>query len=159
MEQRFSRFGLSPPALAVRFARVLRCFVTALGVGVAGSGVAFANGDRVSLQLNKLEDVDANCRAYLVATNTSAQRLASLNLDLVLFNRDGVIDQRLAVEMAPLRAGKTVVKAFVLANVECGAIGRILLNDVLSCETDDGALADCLDRLDVSSLSTAEFIQ
>ena len=50
--------------------------------------------------------VDAGCRVYLVVGNDGAKALESLKLDLVLFNSDGVIDRRLALEAGPLRTGQ-----------------------------------------------------
>jgi len=99
----------------------------------------------VEIELNKLEAREGGCQAYLVARNPGGLAHESLRLDIVLFDRDGVIARRLAVEAGPLPAQKTMVKAFVAEGVACGAIGSALLNDVLSC----GGDAPCLDLVRV----------
>jgi hypothetical protein len=57
------------------------------------------------------------------------------------------VHRRLAVELGPIRAAKTVVKTFALDSV-CGEIGSILVNDV-TCAP--GAPDACLDGLHFSS--------
>lgn len=108
----------------------------------------------VSVELNKLEPSNGACRAYMVTENGRDSALQSLKLDLVMFNADGVIAKRLAVELGPLPAGKTRVKAFDIDGVGCGDVSRILLNDVLSC----GGVSDCLSLVTVASRSDVAFV-
>jgi hypothetical protein len=107
----------------------------------------------VEIELNKLETRERGCEAWLVARNSGPQAHESLRLDVVLFDRDGVIVRRLAVEIGPLPAEKTVVKAFVAEGVACGAIGALLLNDVLSC----GGEGACLDAVRVGARPPLSF--
>src|SRR3546814_16715533 len=80
----------------------------------------------IALELNKLETVKNACRAYLVVQNRTDAALASLKLDLVMFGGDGVIAKRLAVEAAPLPAGKTRVRLFDMEGLRAEArrVGR-----------------------------------
>ena len=59
--------------------------------------------------------------------------------------------RRLAVDLAPLRATKTTVKVFDISETACGAIGSILVNDVIHCRDASGDIAGCVDRLSTSS--------
>ena len=59
--------------------------------------------------------------------------------------------RRLAVEAAPLRPAKTTVKVFDIAETTCGAIGSILVNDIIHCRNPSGDVAGCIDRLSTSS--------
>ncbi|MFD1333369.1 hypothetical protein ACFQ4O_15325 [Methylopila musalis] len=102
----------------------------------------------VTLELNRFEPRDNACRISLVAKNGGAKALESLKLDLVFFDKDGVISRRLAVEAGPLRADKTTVKLFEATDVTCASVSRVLLNDVTACGADG---ADCLDLVAVSS--------
>lgn len=113
-----------------------------------------ASAESVRVELNKLEPNNGACRAYMVTENGRDSALQSLKLDLVMFNADGVIAKRLAVELGPLPAGKTRVKAFDIDGVGCGGVSRILLNDVLSC----GGAADCLSLVTVASRSDVAFV-
>ncbi len=123
------------------------------------------------LELNKLEALSqagsagaGGCRAYLVAQNPDPEPLEQLRLDLVLFGMDGVIARRIALELGPLAAGKTVVRLFDLQGLPCEGIGRMLVNDVVACRTGGPAPADqdrtgCLDRLTVSSRAAAPLVK
>ena len=57
----------------------------------------------------------------------------------------------LEVDAAPLRPAKTSVKVFDIAETACGAIGSILVNDVIRCRDTGGDIAGCVDRLSTSS--------
>ncbi len=121
-------------------------------------------GPPISLELNKLAPLDGatGCRAYFVIANPGGEAVPELQLDLVLFGTDGIIARRVAVEVGPLPADKTVVRLFDLAGTKCDAIGHVLLNDVLSCQVGNAAPAAgggagddqrqaCLERIAVSS--------
>jgi len=119
-----------------------------------------SDGERgITVELNKLEPVKSACRAWLVVRNQTEAALASLRLDLVMFGADGVIARRLAVETAPLAAGKTAVRLFDVEGTACDGIARILLNDVLSCRDEAGDRDGCLADMAISSRAQAEFVR
>lgn len=113
----------------------------------------------IKIELNKLEPADSACRAYLLFQNNTAADIESLKLDLVMFNSDGIIDKRLAVEGGPLPAGKTSVKLFDIQGITCKSVHRVLLNGVLSCTSNQGEMKDCLKMIQTSSLSSADFFK
>lgn len=110
----------------------------------------------VSIELNKLESHDKGCRAYMVVNNASDTTYQSYKLDLVLFQADGVIGRRFALDLSPLRPQKKTVKLFELDAMACDKIGSFLINDVMECKTDAGAATDCLKGLATSSLTTVQ---
>lgn len=115
---------------------------------------------KLGIELNKLEQTDAACRSYMVLSNSTETSLEKLSLDLVVFDTDGVIDRRLAVELGPLDAGRTQVKVFDMAGLECGRVARILLNDVLSCSPDRiNDTATCDEALLLSARGDVAFIR
>ena len=105
----------------------------------------------IGVELNRLEDQGGNCRAYLVITNPGSDEFSGFTLDLVVFDRGGTIMRRLAVNVSPLRAAKTSVKVFDIAETACSAIGSILVNDVIHCRDNTGDVAGCVDRLTTST--------
>lgn len=150
------------------------------GVGYAPPAWADAAAP-IPLELNKLEPVPTpaaapgggaaatpgatggGCRAYIVISNPDAEPIEQLRLDLILFGTDGVILRRLALDLAPLAAHKTAVRPFDVQGQPCDGIGRMLVNDVLACQTGQPGTATpdqqrqaCLDRLQVSSRAKAE---
>jgi hypothetical protein len=120
----------------------------------------------ITLDLNKLEPLPGSspgCRAYIVVANPDPKPIPKLTIDVILFNNDGVIARRLALDLAPLAARKTAVRLFDLQGLPCDDIAQVLINDVLTCETgdDSGKPAEvqrqaCLDRLTPSSRAKAK---
>ncbi len=110
----------------------------------------------VALELNKLETTDKGCRVYVVVNNAGDTAYQSFKLDLVLFQPDGVIGKRLALDLAPIRAQKRTVKLFDFDGVPCDRIGSLLVNDMLECRTEAGQQSDCLAGLSVSSLTSVK---
>ena len=118
-----------------------------------------AGGNDVRIELNRLEERAAGCRVHLVLENDAARAYTSYRLDLVIFDADGVIARRVAVETAPLRASKTMVKEFELVDLPCARVGRILLNDVTRCASAAGELENCVAATRLSSRSAVPFVK
>lgn len=131
-----------------------------LGTGLAAqetpAAPSDAGGEGVTVELNKLEPSDKGCRAYIVVSNPTEASYDAYKLDLVLFQTDGVIGRRLALDLAPVRADKRTVKLFDLEGTQCDTIGNFLVNDVLDCKTASGPVTNCLANLKVKSLTKAE---
>jgi hypothetical protein len=120
----------------------------------------FAQG-QLSIELNRLETVSGNCRTYLIFKNGTDHTYSDLKLDLVFFDKEGVIAKRMAVDAAPLMRNKTIVKLFDIPGLGCSKIRRILLNDVLTCDNgaDDINPAHCLDVIRLANRTDIEFIR
>lgn len=128
----------------------MRTVVTAF-IALLALAAAAAHADEqepIHIELNSANTAENGCRLSFVIGNKGDTALASLKLDLVVFGRDGVINNRLIAEMGPLRAAKTIVKIFEVTEA-CPGIGSILLNDVTTCAPHDAA--SCLDRLVLAS--------
>jgi hypothetical protein len=144
----------------------LALVVAAGGAGVAGAqqgqmgaqpeGAAEGEG-KVKIELNKLETVDDACRVYLVIENETPTDFTTLQVELVSFDSDGLIGQRLAVDLGPLRPEKTLVKLFDMPQARCESVDRLLLNDVLACESGEAATDNCLDLLVPGSRASTKF--
>ncbi|MEM9783505.1 MAG: hypothetical protein AAF899_13650 [Pseudomonadota bacterium] len=130
----------------------------AMALLLLGTAASKAEDGLVTVELNKLQDEGTACQAFMLLQNTTPLSFEALALDLVMFDREGIISRRLAVEMAPLRAGKTTVKVFSMDGLECTGIGRILLNDVVTCTADTEA-PDCLGLITTASRADAEFVK
>ena len=109
---------------------------------------AHAADEKLTIDLNSVEASESRCRMNFVVQNKGDAGLESLKLDLVVFGTDGSITRRLITEMGPIRPNKTNVRAF-LVDIECKAIGAILVNDVTACTP--GNPPACLDALGLSS--------
>jgi hypothetical protein len=123
---------------------------------LAVGSTAQAESGALSIELNKLESEDHSCRAYLVVTNKSTTTYQVIKLDLVLFQPDGVIGRRFAVDLGPLKSDKRTVKLFDIDTVPCDQVGSVLINDVLECTSESGPIPDCLAAITPSSLAKAQ---
>jgi hypothetical protein len=114
-------------------------------------GVAADSERQLFIELNKLEPRDLSCLAYLVFRNETGLSFEKLQMELALFDTDGLILKRFSLDASPVIPGKTSVKLFEIAETQCSALGRILVNDVAVCQDADGSIDGCLDRLSLSS--------
>jgi len=134
-------------------------FVLSAWAPLTSSAEEASAGGGLRVELNKLEPMESACRAYLLFENRTADDFGSLKLDLVMFNPEGIINRRLAVEGGPLPANKTSVKLFDIEGVTCDSVDRVLLNGVLSCSDSQGERSDCLALIETSSRSGADFFK
>ncbi len=130
---------------------------TATGQSQSAQSGSDAMADGVHIELNKLEQQGDACRAYLLFENDRGDEYSVYRLDLVLFDKQGRIDRRIAVDASPLRAGKSVVKLFDLSGLQCDGISKILLNDIAPCEDGSGAREDCVVGARLSTLTDVSF--
>lgn len=120
------------------------------------TAAATATATGPAVELNKLETFDKGCRAYMVINNPTVSSYTGFKLDLVLFQTDGVIGRRFALDLAPLKPNKKSVKLFELDGIACDKIGSFLINDVMECKSDDGTATDCLQKLGTSTLTNVQ---
>jgi hypothetical protein len=122
--------------------------ITAIGLGYAR---AQEGSQPIRLELNRLEPQGDNCRAYLLVDNGRGEAFRSLKVDLFALDSEGVAQRRLAVEVGPLPARKTQIRLFDFAGLACSRFGRVLLNDVIACESASGPHEECLARIETAS--------
>jgi hypothetical protein len=135
---------------------LLRLLLGALAALPCTTTSAWADPNAISVELNKLEPQQNGCRAYVVVTNKNATEYQVLKLDLVLFQPDGVIGRRFAVDLGPLKPDKRSVKLFDIDNARCDQIGSFLINDVLECKAGQESKSDCLANIAPSSLTKVQ---
>lgn len=137
----------------------MKCRVLFIGAVLALLSTAVpAQVGGVDVELNKLQQVDDACRAYLVTQNLTDTDFKSMQLDIVMFDDDGIVGKRLAVEIGPLAADKTSLKVFDIGGLPCENIGQLLLNNVIQCQDSKGKRDDCLTLIHVSSRGKVAFI-
>lgn len=113
---------------------------------------------KVRIELNKLEPQENGaCRVYFVVDNETQTAFSEIGLDIFLFRKDGVIDRRAAMNISAIAPQKTRVVLFDLPDTDCGAIGRFLLNDVLTCQDSSGAEIDCAGKIALATRTDVEF--
>lgn len=141
-----------------RLASGVAAGVLAIGLmaGAASDAVAQTK-TAIAIELNKLEPIEGSCRAYFVVRPEGTTEYKEFKMELLVFDTGGVIQKWLAIDAAPLRAGKTSVKLFDVSGVTCDKIGAVLLNDVTACADATGELPACVERVNPSSKAKATF--
>ncbi len=108
----------------------------------------------IEVELNKLEDVDGICRAYFIVRNNSGEQVTALELDTFLFDREGVILQRVALPFGEAQTGRMRIVSFDL-DVACETIGSFFVNDILACDVSEAV--DCAAALETKSRAGPTF--
>jgi len=120
---------------------------------------AIAAGERgIVVELNRLAPNGGACRMSLVYTNRLDVTVQALELETVLFDRDGGASRFLVVKSQPLIPGKIRVSQYDLADTDCSDVGFLLVNDVVACEGEGLDPAGCLARLQPSSRTRADLV-
>ena len=123
-----------------------------------GAPVPAAAAGGITLELNKLAQVDNACHAYMILDNQTPERLQDLTVDVYLFDQAGVILRGLALQFADVPPARATVVPFELPDLPCADVSRVLLNKVLTCTRADGAAVDgCADRLGTRTKAQAAF--
>lgn len=117
----------------------------------AGEGGGAPAAPGLAVELNTIEQQDDACRVYLVVRNETEDRFTDLEMELILFDKQGFVSRRYAVQIAPLQPNKTRVRPFDLPELDCESIGQFLINDVTKCAAEDGERQDCLRRIRTES--------
>ncbi len=144
--------------IRARGKRMRVALAASLIVLIAG-GQAHSQNSGLQIELNKLERRETSCRAYLVFANRTESEFSSLKLDLVVFDPDGIVAERVAIEAAPLAAGKITLKVFDIDGLPCERISKILLNEVLNCGDSHGQREDCIAAIELVAKGAVQFVK
>lgn len=111
------------------------------------------------LQLNNAQANGENvCRLTMVAANRSDTPLSAVAYEVYLFDGEGAVTRRLALDFGEFIAGKTKILQFDLSNTPCQDISRILINDATSCTAEGGGESDlCIQGLTASTRTQIQF--
>lgn len=127
------------------------------------SGAALAQQQPVggakglSLELNMLENTDNGCLFTFVAENGLDASFEKAAYEVVLFDSEDLVEHMTILDFQDLPAESTRVRQFNISETDCGAVSRVLINDVSTCDGDGVEPDMCIDRLNVTSRSDVEF--
>lgn len=110
----------------------------------------------LSLDLNAVEQVDANCRLIFVAENKLGGDIDALSVETVLFDGTGKVDRFTLFDFKSMPEGKTRVRQFELADTDCANVARVLINGVATCEGEGFEGSECSEGLSVKSSTDTE---
>ena len=139
---------------------------TAIAIGAAALHLAAAvaahaqtetGAGGLSLELNAAQPSEKGCRLTFVVNNGLAADLKAASFELVLFDKAGVVDRITALGFKEMPEGKTKVSRFDLSGVDCGNLGRVLVNSVTECSGEGIEPDACSQQLRTSTRAGVEF--
>jgi hypothetical protein len=121
---------------------------------------ASAETGRLTVELNKIEDVDTGeCRAFFLFRNETGMSFEGFEMSLAIMDSNGIIDRLLSVDAAPLPVARTTLKLFEIPGTRCGDISEMLLHELTSCRPQNAEEMDCFDILDLNSRAAAALVK
>lgn len=147
---------LLPSSLLSTAGRIALAVAGTLAAPLPGAAQEPATG-AIKLELNALQKSEKGCRIAFVVENAMGRDIARAAYEIALFNKEGLVDRLLVLDFQELPNEKTKVRRFDLADADCDAIGRVLINDASACEGDGIEPGDCIARLEATSRSTVTF--
>lgn len=121
---------------------------------------AQAQDGQITVELNKFEPADTapGCKTFFLFRNDTGKAFEGLELSLAILNGQGVIDQLLTIDAAPLPLGRTTLKLFEIPQIGCSDISEILLHEVPACKPQNEDPVDCFDILNLVSRTSAGLV-
>lgn len=133
-------------------------FAAVFGVASATGAQAEAVTGKISLELNQLQPIaDGGCRLSIIATNGLERPIDQLGLEMVAFDKDGLVEQFLRLKFSRISAGKTKILQFDLAGKPCDGISRLHVNNVMNCVPPSITDVYCPDLMDLGNRTPVQF--
>lgn len=132
--------------------RILAAKYLAMAIIAAGAP-CFAQDGRITVELNKLETAPDTraCKAFFLFRNDTGKAFEGFELSLAILGPNGVIDQLLTIDAAPLPLGRTTLKLFEIPQTDCADISEILVHEIPSCKPQNEDPTDCFAIVDLVS--------
>ena len=103
-------------------------------LGGAGPSLAQSEKPDLSIELNTTKPLKDACQLMMVIDNRSSIRFNKFTVELVLFDKTGVVIRQVFAAIGRLRPIKSHYVSFPIEDVICDDLGRVLLNEVTECE-------------------------
>ncbi len=128
---------------------------------LGGAGPSLAQGEKpdLSIELNTTKPLKDACQLMMVIDNRSSIRFNKFTLELVLFDKTGVITRPVLAAIGRLRPNKSPSVSVPLEDVICDDLGRVLLNEVTECEYEAEAKFDCTEVVAVKHRGTVPLVK
>ncbi|WP_417207658.1 hypothetical protein [Antarctobacter sp.] len=132
------------------------CLAAALAAGsVAAQDV---QGAHLSIELNALEPVEDACRMSFLIQNGHATDIEQAVYEAVLFDTDGKVNRMTLFDFGALPAARPRVRQFVISDLPCAALGRLLINGAETCSGEGIVPGACTKGLELRSRTDVEII-
>ncbi len=138
---------------------LLMAALLSFSVTAAESEEAEKSSDALYMEINKLEQRDNLCVAYIRFSNKSDLAFSEFKSELFAFDQEEVIAAHFLADFQQVMANKTVIKLVPMKDVTCDKISSVLLNQMLSCKSGDEEVANCMQRINTGSKSSVKLFK
>lgn len=139
------------------FGSALTLALSLLAAGPVGAQESDAGEPSLAIDLNGLSQTEQGCRLTFVVENRLPADLDKAVFEFALFGKTGLVERLLTLDFKELPRGRTRVRQFDLADVQCGDLARILVNDARECSGAGTEPATCMRELETTTATDLEF--
>lgn len=112
----------------------------------------------IIVELNGVAQIDSGCQLTFVAASTHPEGVESVVFETVLFDSAGAVDRLTLFDFGQIPAGVPRVRQFLVPELSCAALDRLLINGVNACIVPGGEDAACAEGLTVKSRTEVEML-
>lgn len=112
----------------------------------------------LSLELNHLAQVESGCQLTFVAESAHPEGIENVIFETVLFDSSGAVDRLTLFDFGQIPAGVPRVRQFLVPELSCAALNRMLINGVSFCSAPGQGAGACTDGLTVKSRTDVELL-
>lgn len=113
---------------------------------------------RLTVELNAVGSQDGGCALTFLVQNGHADAIGSVVFETVLFDISGQVDRLTLFDFRDLPAGRPRVRQFVVPDLACEDLGRVLFNGAETCTVSGAESGLCTDTLRLSTRTDVEVI-
>jgi hypothetical protein len=121
-------------------------------------GAADAAAPLISIELNSINAREDACELTFFLSNTTDININAFVLETVLLTKDGGVDRLTLFDMRDVPTGRPRVRQFNVPDLQCDALGQVLINGVATCDGDGLTPAMCSDTMTLSSRIDVEVL-
>lgn len=132
----------------------------ALAAGFSASAAMAQDnpGAHISIELNTLEPVENACRISFLIQNGHAVDIESAVYETVLFDTEGRVERLTLFDLGTLPTERPRVRQFLVPDLACASLGRILINGAETCSGPEVAPDACTRDLELLSKTGVEVL-
>ncbi len=146
-----------PSVIRLHAFSALTSLIGAIFLAAPGFAQDSAEPAPLSIELNAQEQTERGCKLSFLARNGTGAPISAAVFETVLFDTTGQVDRLTLFDFGELPANKPRLRQFVVPELQCDALGQVLINGAATCEAEAGAQV-CTDGLSLSSRTDVEMM-
>jgi hypothetical protein len=126
----------------------------ACGQLVAPSLAKADGAEQLTLELNRIDQIETACRFTFLAENALETDLSAFTVETVIIDTAGVVERLTLFEFGELPRDAPRVRQFDVPSLACADVGRVLINGVADC----GGIENCAAAITLSNRTEIDLL-